>query len=257
LRWGGNVPFGCGAIVLLLWASLTARGATETSRPEPTGRRRGNGMTGAKSPDERQSFIAEARRTQIVEAAIVTLDEIGYANASLAQIAKRAGISTALISYHFKDKNDLMDHTLLKLVADADTYVLERTQAATTPTAQLHTYITASLAYQGTQQRRYMALLEIVFHARTADNVPYYKLNDGEEEPSLSALLHILQTGQERGEFCVFNIHVMANAIRGAIGEYLLNPNLTATGDLETYSAELVRTFDRAILAAPGETHGG
>ena len=55
-------------------------------------------MTNDKEADERQSFIAEARREQIIEATIATLDEIGYVNASLAQIAKRAGISTPLIS---------------------------------------------------------------------------------------------------------------------------------------------------------------
>jgi hypothetical protein len=59
--------------------------------------------------ETKQSFIAEARRAQIIEAAIRTLDEIGYVQASLAQIAKRAGISTALISYHFSDKDDLMN----------------------------------------------------------------------------------------------------------------------------------------------------
>lgn len=48
-----------------------------------------------KMPSEgKQSFIAEARREQIIEAAINTLDEIGYVKASLAQIAKNAGIST-------------------------------------------------------------------------------------------------------------------------------------------------------------------
>ncbi|GAB2696554.1 TetR family transcriptional regulator [Paenibacillus thermoaerophilus] len=76
---------------------------------------------------EKQSFIAKARRAQIIDAAIATLDEIGYVNTSLAQIAKRAGISTALISYHFKDKNDLMDHTLMTLLHDEASYVMERT----------------------------------------------------------------------------------------------------------------------------------
>lgn len=209
-------------------------------------------MTSDKAADERQSFIAEARRAQIVEAAITTLDEIGYVNASLAQIAKRAGISTALISYHFKDKHDLMDHTLMTLVAGAADYVIVRTRAARTAREKLHTYIVASLAYQGTHPRRYTALVEIVFHARTADNVPYYKLADDEEEPVLRELLQLLRDGQDSGEFGVFDIHVMANAIGGAIGEYLLNPTLTAKVDLEAYSAELVRIFDRAILNAGG-----
>ena len=38
--------------------------------------------------DSKQSFIAEARRTQIVEVAIKTLDEIGYVQASLLKSLK-------------------------------------------------------------------------------------------------------------------------------------------------------------------------
>jgi len=202
--------------------------------------------------DDKQSFITEARRAQIIDAAIATLDEIGYVNASLAQIAKRAGISTALISYHFKDKNDLMDHTLMKLVGDSATFVLQRTGAIATPRGQLHAFIEASIAYQGTRPKHNTALIEIVFHARTPDNVPYYKLGDDEEgDPLGQEIQRILREGQEQGEFRAFNVLVMASVIQGAIGEYLLtNTQLAAEVDLESYSAELVAIFDRLILRA-------
>jgi AcrR family transcriptional regulator len=196
---------------------------------------------------ERQSFIAEARRRQIIEAAVETLDEIGFVNASLAQIAKRAGISTALISYHFKDKQDLMDHTLMVLIERATSYVMERTNAQTTAREKLHAYIEASLAYQGTHPKHNTALIEIVFNARTAENIPYYKLSDEEEEPLTFELQQILRDGQANGEFREFNVQVMAIAIRGAIGEYLVNPNISPDVDLELHSAELATIFDRAI----------
>ncbi|WP_308637219.1 TetR/AcrR family transcriptional regulator [Paenibacillus silvisoli] len=199
---------------------------------------------------EKQSFITEARRSQIMNAAIATLDEIGYVNASLAQIAKRAGISTALISYHFKDKNDLMDHTLMMLLEESSAYVLERTAKAGTALERLHAYISASVAYQGTRPMHNTALIEIVFHARTPENVPYYKLGDTDDDPMVALLKQILCDGQANGEFRAdFNVLVMASVIQGAIGEYLANANLIAEVDLETYSAELARTFDRAIVA--------
>jgi len=42
----------------------------------------------------KNTFIQEARKQQIIEATITPLDDIGYVKASLAQIAKRASIST-------------------------------------------------------------------------------------------------------------------------------------------------------------------
>ncbi|MBV9802070.1 MAG: TetR family transcriptional regulator, partial [Solirubrobacterales bacterium] len=58
-------------------------------------------------PDSR-TFIEQARRAQIVGVAIDTIAELGYAQASLARIAERAGISKGVIAYHFAGKEDLI-----------------------------------------------------------------------------------------------------------------------------------------------------
>jgi TetR/AcrR family transcriptional regulator, transcriptional repressor of bet genes len=79
--------------------------------------------------------------------------------------------------------------------------------------------------------------------------VPYYKLGDDEEEPLLLELQKILEGGQKAGEFRAFNVVVMAKAIQGAIGEYMGNPNTPNQIDVAVYGKELVRIFERAILA--------
>ncbi|ATO47779.1 TetR/AcrR family transcriptional regulator [Brevibacillus laterosporus] len=198
------------------------------------------------SGEEKQSFIAEARREQIIEAAIKTLDEIGYVKASLSQIAQRAGISTALISYHFSDKNDLMNHLLTKLLDSSTSYILEKVRKEDTPKRKLDTFIGASLAYQGSHPTRNSALLEIIFNARTPDNIPYYKLGDDDEDQIMYELQQILRDGQEKGEFGAFHVDVMANTIQGAIGEYMGNAAITKKVDLETYTNELIDIVGKA-----------
>lgn len=195
----------------------------------------------------KSSFIAEARREQIIEAAIKTLDEIGYVKASLAQIASRAGISTALISYHFADKNDLMNHLLMKLVERSTAYILEKVHQESMPQERLNTFIMASLAYQGTHAAHNTALLEIIFNARTPDSTPYYKLGDEEDEPILQELEQILQNGQEHGVFGAFDVNVMASMIQGAIGEYMPISTITKKVDLETYSSQLIKIVNQAV----------
>jgi AcrR family transcriptional regulator len=198
------------------------------------------------------TFIAEARRTQIINAAIATLDEIGFHHASLAQIAKRAGISPALIAYHFRDKQELMDQTLISLVEEAAEYVLRRVEQADTPTRKLHAFIDASLAYQGAHPQRATALIEIIFHARTPDGVPYYKLEDDDDGALESTLRNILADGQRAGEFREFHVEIMASIIQSAIFEYAANRSLSAKVDMETYAAELTRLVDRAVLKDGG-----
>lgn len=199
---------------------------------------------------EKLSFIAEARREQMLEAAIRTLDEIGYVKTSLSQIAKRAGISTALISYHFSDKTDLMNFVLTKLAERSTSFVLERVRKETTAQAKLNAFIAASLDYQRTHPAHYTALVEIVFNARTPDNIPYYKLNDEDEDDALKReLLQILRDGQSSGEFGPFHPEVMASLIRGAIDEYTLTFGDTKKLDPETYCRELVELVSRAVKA--------
>ncbi|SEO61120.1 TetR/AcrR family transcriptional regulator [Paenibacillus sp. OV219] len=200
------------------------------------------------SKESKQSFIAEARREQIVEAAIKTLDEIGYVSASLSQIAKRAGISTALISYHFADKNDLMNDLIMRLLEQSSSYILERVSRADTAREKLRLFIEASLAYQGTHPARNAALLEIIFNGRTPDNIPYYKIGDDDEEDLVvTELKRILGEGQQNGEFGAFHVDVMASVIQGAIGEYMSYTGITKRVDLETYANELVEIVSKAV----------
>ncbi|WP_260869204.1 MULTISPECIES: TetR/AcrR family transcriptional regulator [unclassified Paenibacillus] len=142
-----------------------------------------------------------------------------------------------------------MNHLLMKLVEQSTSYILERVEQVGTPQEKLSAFITASLAYQGTQPAHNTALDEIVFNARTPDNVPYYKLDEEEEDPLLQTLGTILREGQEQGVFGDFHLSVMSNMIQGAIGEYMLNPAVIGRVDLETYSSELVRIIHRAVRA--------
>src|SRR5947207_15926610 len=58
------------------------------------------------------TFTEAARRTQIIECAIETLATGGYAQASLAHNAKRAGISKGVIVYYFSSKEELFEQVI-------------------------------------------------------------------------------------------------------------------------------------------------
>jgi len=194
----------------------------------------------------KNTFIQEARKHQIIEATIRTLGDIGYVKASLAQIAKRASISTALISYHFVDRQDLIEQCLQALIDQSATYILTKTYTVDEPASQLANFIEASIAYQATHPKENAALLEIVFNARTVNDVPFYKLPDDGEDPLLKALCNILNKGKEQGEFNVTSVNVMAKVIQGAIGEYMLIRGPFSI-DAEQYSEEVIKIIWTAM----------
>ncbi|WP_273484292.1 TetR/AcrR family transcriptional regulator [Desulforamulus ruminis] len=194
---------------------------------------------------DQPSFIAEARREQIIKASIETLDEIGYVNVSLAKIAKRANVSTGLISYHFLDKEDLLNNTLAYLLKKQLDYIQERILKEESAYDKLISFIDASLAYQGTHRVDNIALIEIIFNARTPDNVPYYKVSSQEEDPLYKKLQEILCLGQETKEFAKFDSKSVSIIIQGAIAESML---MNGEGfDLEAYREELVNMVTKMV----------
>lgn len=196
----------------------------------------------------KRSFIEEARRAQIITAAVETLAEVGYVKASMAQIARRAGISTSLIPYHFKDKEDLIIQTLVDLSGAWIEYVRERVETGASAQAKLHLYIEASLAYMGTRPGTFTALMEIVFNVRDAEDKLVYLTT--EDDPSVAQLENLLAEGQQSGDFRPFDVHHMAIAIRGAIDGFLGQVNKTGA-ELEAFTAETIELFDRATKNTP------
>lgn len=187
-----------------------------------------------------ESFIAEARREQIINACIDTLEEVGYVKVSLTKIARKAKISTGLISYHFSDKADLINHTLIYLLSNQLDYISERVVGKNTATEQLEAFIEASIIYQETHYKNNIALIEIIFNAQTSDETPYYRITDEEEEDHLYMLLKdILLEGKNKQEFTqAFNADAVATIIQGAISESMLK-NLSKVD--YNYSHELIK----------------
>ena len=73
-----------------------------------------------------ESFIEKARRKQIVDTAIRTIAARGYSQTSLAEIAREAGISKGVISYHFEGKGDLIEEILARLMHEPAEYIKGR-----------------------------------------------------------------------------------------------------------------------------------
>lgn len=189
--------------------------------------------------ENKQYLIADARKEQIMKAAIEVLAEIGYQSTSLSTIAKKANISTGLISYHFSGKADLMRNTLIYLVQQERAFIKGKVEQKQTYAEKLTTFIEASLAYQVTNRESNIALLEIIFNARTPDNVPYYRAEVNDEDELIVWLKEILSKGQESKEFGDFDIQAAAIVIRGAIsGSMSLSQD---DYSLEDYSEQIVK----------------
>jgi AcrR family transcriptional regulator len=195
------------------------------------------------------TFIELARRAQIVEAAIETIAELGYARASYAQIAKRAGLSsTGLISYHFAGKEELIDQVVAEVVAAGQAYMLPRIEAVAGAPARLRAYIESNLDFMATHPAHIAAVIE-VFNAASRDAEGQPTPYAARHELGVNQLERLLREGQRSGELRRFSTRVMAVTIRAAIDAAAYRAATGPALDLRAYARELAGLFDRATRA--------
>ena len=194
---------------------------------------------------EERSFIDIARRAQIIECAINAIAELGYAKASLAEIAKRAGVSKGVISYHFAGKSELMQQVISTVMEKAGAVMLPRIFAEHSAAGMLRAYIESNLEFLDSHRNHIMALMYISGGARRDDGKPMIDLTLT-FDPAVRELENLLRSGQEQGEFREFSPRVMAVTIRSAIDTVSLQLAVYPELDLKLYANELATLFNVA-----------
>jgi len=206
----------------------------------------------------KRTFTETARRTQIVAAAIETIAEVGYGQASFAQIARRAGLSsTGLISYHFASKDDLIEQVVDEVVTTGQAFMGPRIEAAQGARSKLRAYLESNLEFMASHRAHIVAVAEILSalpRGRGGQPVPYADWH----ERGIAQLQDLLREGQREREFVSFSTRVMAVTIRAAIDavgyQLAADPNL----DLKAHARELAALFDRATASGTsGERAAG
>jgi TetR/AcrR family transcriptional regulator, fatty acid metabolism regulator protein len=193
------------------------------------------------APVQNRSFAEAARRSQIVDCAIDAIAEMGFAKASVDQIAKLAGVSKGVITYHFPKKQGIVDAVVEKVMAAGRAYMEPRIVAETSAAGRLRAYIESDLEFIDAHRKPLIALVEIAMSARRADG----SLVIGPDSLAQRAanLEELLRAGQRSGEFRRFNTRVMAltiiQAIDGVPPLLAREPNL----DVKLHAKELTKVF--------------
>lgn len=196
----------------------------------------------------RRTFIEQARRAQIVAAAAETVAEVGYARATLARIAERAGISKSVISYHFDGKDDLLAQVAGEFFAQAWEHMAPRIDAADSAAGKVAAWITAELEYFAAHRSRFLAMSEVVMNHRAPDGSRPFASDEAEEVDGMAAILAAGQAAGECREFDVDEMAVMVvRCVEGVIGAWVVDEHV----DLAAQVQPLVDFVLHAIGANP------
>lgn len=200
------------------------------------------------------TFLEAARRRQIVDAAIETLAEVGYAAATLGEIAKRAGISRGLISYHFAGKAELIAKVLFAVYVEGAEAMGPRIAAESTPSGQLRAYVQSNLDYMRDKPQRMAAVAAVLTGGGLSEELPGVG-HEAADRSIIETLAGILRNGQAVGEFREFDAVVAARAIRNMIDGVATQLSRDRALDVDHQAREILG-FVVAATAAVGWNEG-
>ena len=154
-----------------------------------------------------------------METAIRTIATRGYSQASLAEIAREAGISKGVISYHFEGKVELVEEILSRLLREPAEFIKERVDACERAMDKVRAYVTANLEFMKTHRDHYVALVDLWESRGSASGNRF-----GAEayEPSRAYLSRILEAGTASREFRRLSHATVASVIQAAIDGVML-----------------------------------
>ncbi|MFW3616137.1 transcriptional regulator BetI [Billgrantia antri] len=66
------------------------------------------------------------RRSQLIQATMAAIDEVGLADATVMRIARHAGVSAGIISHYFGGKDGLLEATMRQILSDLGEAVAQR-----------------------------------------------------------------------------------------------------------------------------------
>lgn len=200
---------------------------------------------------KQRTFTESARRTQMIEAAIDTIAEVGFERASLARIGQRIGISKGLIGYHFAGRDDLIKEVVAEIVDRGMAYMQPRIIAEmSTGAGFLRAYIESNLAFMR-DHRNYMVAIVEIRRGLVADGLEHMNADMDAAEHVLEQ--HLIRY-QSAGQLCPdFDPRVMAVAIRAVIDAVPRRLAHEPDLDVDNYATGIVNIFDLATsLEAQG-----
>lgn len=195
------------------------------------------------------SIVRDARRRQIVAAAIAVLAREGHRGTSLSRIAAEAGLSSAgLITYHFSGREQVLDAVVADVIGRYDEAVKEAVAGAPSAAAGLAAYIDSAVCFQDHNRDDVRALWQVVWSRMEGAAEPTI-----DKDSQLGPLIELLERGRADGEFRedIRDPRWVAKSIHATVVGYLdalaIDPGLEAGAYVEEVQRIFALATDRPL----------
>lgn len=166
-------------------------------------------------PAKDRTFIEQARRNQILDAALELFARKGYNQTSLSDIAAKLNVSKGVISYHFDGKTELGAEAVRHMLRRYGEFVRERLESKTTMREKLLELPAACIDFVTGNPSSYFIYLDTVgSFGTTADRRKFMARADA----GMRVLIcDLLQQAQARKEIPRFPAAPVADVLQAAV----------------------------------------
>ncbi|HSD90078.1 MAG TPA: TetR/AcrR family transcriptional regulator [Kofleriaceae bacterium] len=159
------------------------------------------------------------RRAQIVDALIAVMAKQGYDGASIADVARKAGLASGLVHYHFESKHEILLEAVRVLAANHERALDSALATCRDPVAELAAFIDVHLGLGAHADPAALACWVLVMAEAIRD-----KRVRGEVETVLARqagrVAEILRRGNDAKQFACEDLEAAAAAIVATIQGY-------------------------------------
>lgn len=199
------------------------------------------------------TFIGQARRAQIIRAAVRVLVANGYQATSLAKIAAEAGVAKGVVSYHFTNKEELLEQVVIDAYVRGAEEMVPKIEAAPDMTAKLRAYLEGNLQFLDENREHLVALVEVILNLRRPDGT--LRFSEDGNLAVVQPLADLLRAGQEAGEFTDFDPLAVAYLLRDAIDGITSRLRADREFDIVGFGRQLINFTERAVLRSPSDSN--
>ncbi|HPB80971.1 MAG TPA: TetR/AcrR family transcriptional regulator [Spirochaetota bacterium] len=190
---------------------------------------------GAKTKND----IVDRRRDQLREAAYRVVSTKGYTTFTIRDIAKEANLSTGLVHYYFKNKEDLLLSLLSEMNKTLKRNTVDILSRIENPLEKLKTFMRLAFDQVSNEKEYYYVIID--FWAQANRNERMRKANIRLFDSYHEMLTKILEEGAAEKIFSVsdmkYTVTIIISLMQGFIIHYVIDSN---SYDYRNYTAKII-----------------
>ncbi|NLQ16469.1 transcriptional regulator BetI [Marinomonas sp. M1K-6] len=142
--------------------------------------------------------MPEIRKPQLIEAAIKAIDKYGFAGATVSLIAKKAGVSPAIINHYFGGKDGLYEATMRSLIREFFEVLSKEVTKTKNKSAKSKVMAIVTASFSQSQTHPQVVKTWMGFWASAMHTPSLYRLQNVYSKRLQSALVCVLKEEFER-----------------------------------------------------------